>query len=59
VDDPNHPGFTVIASGGGGSAAVGGTAEMANKTALLAPWIAVSILIFISAGLVILRRSRK
>lgn len=43
----------------GGSGSVGGTASMASKMELLAPWIVLSILILFSAGLVILRSSRK
>jgi hypothetical protein len=56
VDNPNHPGFAVIAAGTGGS--VGGTAEMANKIQLMAPWIVLTVLVLLSAG-VIIRRFKK
>jgi hypothetical protein len=51
VDNPNHPGFTVTTTGGGG--AVGGTASMANKVELLAPWIVLTALVLLSAGIII------
>lgn len=45
--------------GGGGGGAVGGTAFMADKIELLAPWIALGTLILLSIGIVASRRFRK
>jgi hypothetical protein len=46
-------------SGGGGGVAVGGVAEMAKKLELLAPWIAVGILLMGSIPVVVLRNKRR
>lgn len=46
VDDPNHPGPGFVVTG----APVGGTAYPVNKLAILAPWIALAVVI---AGAVI------
>jgi hypothetical protein len=50
VDDPNHPGFVVT------GAPVGGTAYPVNKLAILAPWIALAVVI---AGAVIFSVRRR
>jgi len=51
VDDPNHPGFTVI------STPVGGEVYPIDKTALLLPWlISSAILILAAGGLMLIRR---
>jgi hypothetical protein len=55
VDDPNHPGFTVV------SPTVGGEVHPINKASVLLPWIGLSIALVLAAGgsVLIRRRSNK
>jgi hypothetical protein len=51
VDNPHHPGFTVL------SATVGGEVHPIDKTALLIPWLSLgTILILATVGLILTRR---
>jgi hypothetical protein len=52
VDDPNHPGFTVV------TAAVGGTVYPVNKVALLLPWLGLGAVLILVASCSILVRCR-
>ena len=56
VDNPNHPGFTVVS---GGAVAVGGFIVPVNKFALVAPWITLVTLITVIVASVTIRRKRK
>jgi hypothetical protein len=52
VDDPNHPGFIVVA------ATVGGTVHPVDKAALWLPWLILSAgLILATGGLILTRRA--
>ena len=54
VDDPNHPGFTVI------STPVGGDVYPIDKTAILLPWlISGAILVLAAGGLILVRRTSR
>jgi hypothetical protein len=50
IDDPNHPGFTVVA------AAVGGTVHPVDKASILLPWLILSTVLVLAAGGLILVR---
>jgi len=52
VDDPNHPGFTVVKH------IVGGTVYPVDKTAILLPWLGLGIALILAAGGSILIRRR-
>ena len=52
VDDPNHPGFTVV------STAVGGEVHPINKASVLLPWIVLSVVLVLAAGVSIFIRYR-
>jgi len=54
VDDPNHPGFTVVKT------TVGGIVYPVDKTALLLPWLIPGlVLIFTAGGLILVRRATR
>jgi hypothetical protein len=55
VNDPNHPGFTVVAPPSDDGPAVGGIAEPIDKVQLLVPWIALCGLILIGISVVACR----
>jgi hypothetical protein len=44
VDDPNHPGFTVV------SATVGGEVYSVDKTSLLLPWLGLALVLILAVG---------
>jgi hypothetical protein len=50
VDDPNHPGFTVVKT------TVGGMVCPIDKAALLLPWLGLSAILVLAAGGLILAK---
>jgi hypothetical protein len=50
VDDPNHPGFTVIAPPPAPRGAVGGTVYPINKAAILMPWLGLAFVLILAVG---------
>jgi hypothetical protein len=57
VDDPNHPGFTVMAAPLP-RRTVGGTVYPIDKAAILLPWLGLGIALILAAGSLILIRRR-
>jgi len=54
VDDPNHPGFTVVKT------TVGGTVRPIDKAAILLPWLGLgAVLILAAGGLILVRRATR
>jgi len=53
VDHPNHPGFTVVSS------TVGGEVYPIDKTALLLPWLFLSAMLVLAAGITLALRRRQ
>jgi len=53
VDHPDHPGFVVLAA-----APVGGEAYPINKISVLAPWIALAMLVIGVGAFMVVRRKR-
>lgn len=59
VDNPNHPGFTVVAAPPPPpSRSVGGTVYPIDKTAMLLPWLVLSAVLILAASCLILVRCR-
>jgi hypothetical protein len=62
VDDPGHPGFTVMATPPPSPPrrTVGGEVFPVDKAALLLPWLGLSIFLILAAGgLVLIRRQAR
>jgi len=53
IDDPNHPGFTVL------SPTVGGEVYPVDKAALLMPWLSLGLVLVLAAGGLILVKRLK
>jgi hypothetical protein len=54
VDDPNHPGFTVL------STTVGGEVFPIDRATLLLPWLGLSIVLILTAGgLILIKRQAR
>lgn len=53
VDDPNHPGFTVV------SPTVGGEVHPVNKAALVMPWLGLTLVLILALGGALALRGRR
>jgi hypothetical protein len=54
VDDPNHPGFIVLAR-----IPVGGTTKPVSNLTLLAPWLGLAALVMVGAAILVWRRGTR